>query len=219
MADNISISVQSRTALGKKNKALRRSGFIPVHVYGQGKDPLSLQVTLAELRGTLREAGSTTPVTVTIDGGDQSVTLVRDIAVHPVTGALLHVDFMRVDIAAEVQAVVPTTLINIEDAPGTRGGAGVVTQAIYEISVLAKPFDIPSEIEVDCSVLVDLEADITAGELVLPDGVTLESDPKSRIAWIQPPRVVEEVAPDEEVEGEEAEGDAAEGVEDAPAEE
>ena len=193
MADIISISLQSRTAFGKKNRALRRAGLIPVHVYGEGKEPLSLQVASAELRSTMRAAGATTPVTVKVDGGDESVTLVREIAVHPVSGALLHVDFMRVDVASEVQAIVPVTLLNEEEAPGTRGGAGVVTQAIYEISVLARPFDIPSHIEVDCMVLVDLEAEIKAGDLVLPAGVTLESDPDARVAWIQPPRVVEEV--------------------------
>ena len=209
MADNISLSVQTRTTLGKKNKALRRSGLIPVHVYGQGEDPLALQVNSTELRSTLRAAGATTPVTVKIDGGGQSVTLVRQISVHPVSGDLLHVDFMRVDVTSEVQAIVPLTLVNTEEAPGIRGGAGVVTQAIYDISVRAKPFDIPNEIEVDCMVLVDLDVDIKAQDLVLPSGVTLESDPESRIAWIQPPRVVEEVAATDEVE---------EGVETADAE-
>lgn len=213
MADNILLSVQSRTTFGNHNKALRRTGVIPVHVYGQGKDPLSLQVALAELRSTLREAGATTPVTVKVDGGDESVTLVRDIAVHPVSGDILHVDFMRVDIAETVQAVVPLTLINDEEAPGIRGGAGVVTQAIYEISVLAKPFDIPNEIMVDSLVLVDLEAEIKAGDLVMPPGVTLDSDADARIAWIQPPRVAEEVTPVDEGEGEESEAgdEAAEG--------
>jgi large subunit ribosomal protein L25 len=212
MADNISISVQPRTSFGKKNRALRRAGIIPVHVYGQKEEPLSLQVELAELRPTLRAAGATTPVTVKVEGGGESVTLVREIKVHPVSGDVLHVDFMRVDVASEVQAVVPLTLINTEEAPGIRGGAGVVTQAVYEVTVRARPFDIPNEIEVDCTVLVDLEADIKASELVLPNNVHLESDPDARIAWIQPPRVIEEVEP---VEGEEgAEGEGAEGDED-----
>lgn len=209
MADNISLSVQPRTAMGKKNKALRRSGQIPLHVYGQGKDPLALQVSISELRATLKAAGATSPVNVKVDGGDSAVTLVRDIAVHPVSGDILHVDFMRVNITEEVQAVVPITLINEEEAPGIRGGAGTVTQGAYEVSVLARPFDIPSEIEVDCTVLVDLEADIKAADLVLPAGVTLDTDPELRIAWIQPPRVIEDTADAEEEEG--AEGEAEEG--------
>lgn len=210
MADTISLSVQPRSTFGKKNKALRRLGLVPVHVYGQDKEPLSLQVENLVLRSTLRQAGATTPVTIQVDGGEETVTLVREIAVHPVSGNLLHVDFMRVNIAQEVQAEVPLRLINDEDAPGTRGGAGVVTQGTYEISVNALPFDIPSEIEVDCSVLIDLETDIKASELTLPNGVTLLSDADTRIAWIQPPRVVEEVAAAEIGDGEEG-AEAAEG--------
>ncbi len=223
MADNISITVQPRTTFGKKNKALRRSGMIPVHVYGQDQDPLSLQVDLSTLRVTLREAGATTPVRVKVDGGEEAVTLVREIRVHPVSNDILHVDFMRVNIAEEVEAEVPLTTINEEEAPGTRGGAGVVTQAVYEITVSALPFDIPSEIIVDCIVLEDLESDIKVGDLVLPPGVTLVSDPEARVAWIQPPRVLEEP---EEVEGEEgeegeegAEGEEGEGDGDGDSEE
>ena len=207
MADNITLSVTPRTTFGKKNRALRRTGVVPVHVYGQDQAPLAVQAGIAELRVALRAAGSTTPVTVNVAGGENAVTLVRDIAFHPVNGSILHVDFMRVNVTEAVEAVVPLVMINEEDAPGTRGGAGVVTQAIYEITVLAKPFDIPHEVEVDCSVLVDLETDIKAGDMKLPAGVELVSDADARIAWIQPPRV----STDEEEagEGEEAaEGEA-----------
>jgi large subunit ribosomal protein L25 len=203
MADNITLSVTPRTTFGKKNRALRRTGIVPVHVYGQNQTPLAAQAGIAELRVALRAAGSTTPVTVSMAGGENAVTLVRDIALHPVNGSILHVDFMRVDVSEAVEAVVPLVIVNEENAPGTRGGAGVVTQAVYEITVLAKPFDIPREIEVDCLVLVDLEADIKAGDLKLPAGVELVSDADARIAWIQPPRVSTE--DNEAAEGEEGE--------------
>jgi large subunit ribosomal protein L25 len=205
MAENITLAVTPRTTFGKKNRALRRTGVIPVHVYGQDQAPLALQAGIAELRVALRAAGATTPVTVNVDGGENAVTLVRDIAVHPVNGSILHVDFMRVNVTEAVEAVVPLTLINEEEAPGTRGGAGVVTQAVYEITVLAKPFDIPHEIEVDCTVLIDLDVDIKAGDLTLPNGVELVSDADARVAWIQPPRVATE---DEGIEGEEGEAGA-----------
>jgi large subunit ribosomal protein L25 len=201
MADNISLAVEPRTALGKKNKALRRTGNVPVHVYGLSADSLTLQVERLALRATIREAGHTTPVTVQVAGGEQVVTLIREVRVHPVSGDILHVDFMRVDVQEAVEAVVPVTLINEEDAPGIRGGAGTVTQAVYELTVSARPFDIPHQIEVDCTVLVDLEADITAGDVKLPAGVELITDPDTRIAWIQPPRVSEAPAA---VEGEAA---------------
>ena len=48
----------------------------------------------------------------------------------------------------------------------------------------------PSELEADCSVLVDLDAAILSNDIILGDGVSLSSSSDDRIAWIQPPRVV-----------------------------
>jgi len=213
MADNISIAVEPRTAFGKKNKALRRTGKVPVHVYGLKEESLALQVEGYVLRSTIREAGRTTPVTVKVEGGEDAVTLIREVRVHPVSGDLLHVDFMRVDVQEVVEAVVPVNLINEEEAPGIRGGAGTVTQGAYDVTVRARPFDIPSEILADCSVLEDLDMDIKASQLPLAAGVELITDPDTRIAWIQPPRVAEEPIPGEGAEGEEGE-EGEEGAED-----
>ena len=126
--------------------------------------------------------------------------MVRNISTHPVTDKLVHVDFLRVDMEKAIEVQVPVTLINQEDAPGTRGGAGVVTQGTYEVTILAKPLEIPSVLEADCSILEDLEMSVYAKDLIIPDGAVLNSDPEVQIAWIQPPRVqeVEEVAASEE---------------------
>ena len=97
-------------------------------------------------------------------------------------------------------------MINQDKAPGTAGGAGVVTQGTFEITVRAKPFDMPNELEADCSVLDDLEATILSSDIMLGEGVSLSSSSDDRIAWIQPPRVVVEETADSE-EGTSEEGD------------
>ena len=201
--DQIHIDVEPRKALGKKNKALRRIGKIPVHVYGLKEKALSLQADGESVRLALRKAGATTPVTVKIDGGEETVTMIREVSRHPVSGDLLHVDFMRVNTQQEIEALVPVTLIRTEEAPGIRGGAGVVTQGIYDVNLRARPFDMPNTIEVDCSVLIDLGSVIVANDLNLPTRVLLASDPNVRIAWIQPPRVIEEDLVDEVEEADE----------------
>ena len=185
------LDADTRTATGKKNRALRANGVIPIHVYGLDDEPAMLQVEEKRLTNILREAGRTAPVTITSSGGKSDVTLVRDVATHPVSGNLLHVDFLRVDATQAVQAPVPVILINQELAPGIRGGAGFVTQGVYEVTVEARPSDIPQSIQADCEVLETLNHAILAGELLLGDNVVLASDPTDRIAWIQPPRVSE----------------------------
>ena len=207
--DKITLKADSRTALGKKNRALRRKGITPIHMYGLNEDSESLQADSGDLRNVLREAGRTTPVTLELGNGKDTVTIVREIARHAVSGEIQHVDFQRVDIQQEVETPVPVTLSGQEDAPGTAGGAGVVTQGTFEILVRAKPFDVPNEIIVDCSGLMEIDSSITAGEVVLPSGVTLAGSEDDRIAWIQPPRVTAE---EDRVAAEEGEEEGAEGV-------
>ena len=122
--DAITLNVENRTAFGKKNRALRRSGITPVHMYGLNQDSESLQANAKELLVTLRTAGRTTPVTLKVADGGDTVTIIREIARHAVSGDIQHVDFQRVDVQQEVETPVPITLIGQEEAPGTAGGAG-----------------------------------------------------------------------------------------------
>ena len=91
--DQIVLSAQTRTATGKKTRALRRQGVTPIHVYGLADPPLSLQARSSQVMAVLRSAGYTTPVSVSVDGKNEAVTLVREIDKHPVTGSIRHVDF------------------------------------------------------------------------------------------------------------------------------
>lgn len=219
--DAVTLNVEARTALGKKNRALRRQGITPIHMYGLKEDSESLQVDENELRVALRAAGRTTPVTLKVAGSKETVTIVRQIARHAVTGHIQHVDFQRVDVQQLVETPVPIALIGQEDAPGTAGGTGVVTQGTFELLVRAKPFDVPNEIIIDCSGLEEIDSTILAGEVQLPEGVELAGAEDERVAWVQPPRVTAEedlmpaageVEEGEVVEGEE--GEAGEGEED-----
>lgn len=204
--DELVLEAAPRTAMGKKNRALRAKGIIPIHVYGLNEAPLSLQTDIRRLVNVVRSAGRTSPVVVKSPQGDADVTLVREIATHPVSGDLLHVDFLRVDPDQTVEAPVPVVLFNQDIAPGTRGGAGFVTQGVYEVVLSARPGEIPQHLEADCIVLETLDDAILASELALPAGATLAGDPDERVAWIQPPRVIaedlEEEDEEELVEGE-----------------
>ena len=184
----IILKTETRKTFGKRNKSLRKNGIIPINMYGLG-DSISLQVNEDILYKTLKEVGYTTPLKISIGGKEETYTLVRNISIHPVTDKVIHVDFLRVNLDKPIEAQVPILLINQEDAPGIRGGAGVVTQGVYEVTVLAKPLEIPSELTADCSVLEDLEMYLYSKDLDLPEGAELISDEDAQIAWIQPPRV------------------------------
>ena len=202
------LDADPRVAMGKKNRALRRNGIVPIHVYGLDESPRALQAQASPLVSTIRSAGRTTPVTVKVSDGTESVTLIRDVAVHPVSGEPLHVDFLRVDVTQTVVAPVPVELINQDNAPGTLGGAGVVTQGLYEVMLEARPGDMPSSVIADCTVLTSLDVAIHSSDLELGQGVSIAGDPDERVAWIQPPRVSGDI--DEGEEEAEAESEASE---------
>lgn len=212
--ERVTLKTSVRTTVGKRVRSLRHQGITPVHVYGPGGGPLTLQAPSDRLHAALSAAGRTTPVMIEIDGVDGAeVTLVRDVAQHAVTGAVQHVDFMRVDPDKPVEVSVPITLRG--EAPGTRGGAGFVTQGLYHILVIAKPFEVPSELFADVSTLVSLESAVRVGDLEFPGGAQPMADTETMVAWIQVPRAaVEEeveVAPEEEGEAEEGAEEAAAG--------
>ena len=211
----LTLETKNRNTFGKKNTALRRSGIIPINMYGLGES-ISLEVKEDTLYKTLKKVGYTTPLKISIEGKNETYTLVRNISTHPVTDKLVHVDFLRVDMEKPIEVQVPITLINQEEAPGTRGGAGVVTQGTYEVTILAKPLEIPSALEADCSVLENLEMYVYAKDLMIPDGATLNTDPEVQIAWIQPPRVQVEDEIDDSEEGEEGEEGSEESTVEGP---
>jgi len=210
--ERVTLKASPREMLGKRVRSLRRQGITPIHLYGPGGDPLSLQAPSDRLHAALSAAGRTTPVTIEVEGADgQEVTLVRDVGRHAVTGDVQHVDFMRVDPDKRVEVSVPVVLRG--EAPGTRGGAGFVTQGLYQVTVAAKPFEMPSEIVVDVSALVDLDSVMRVEDLVFPGEAQPTMDPTTMVAWIQLPRVVAEeeveVAPEEAEAAEEGAEEAA----------
>lgn len=199
--DQVILSARPRTARGKKNGALRRDGVVPLHLYGLNGPPLNLQATLADVRVVLREAGLTTPVRVQVQGGEDTVTVIREIARHPVSGAMWHVDLLRVDPEKPVEVPVPLRLVNASTAPGIRGGAGVVTQGMYDVTVRARPFDVPKELVVECMKLEAFDSAIKVADLAYPQGVVPAGNVDALVAWIQAPRVTKVEEPVAAAEG------------------
>ena len=83
----------------------------------------------------------------------------------------------------------------------------MVEQLLFNLSIEAKPEDIPTDIEVDVSAL-EINDQIRLGELTIPPGVTVNHEEDELVVQVIPPRVEEEPEP---VEGEEVEGEGEEG--------
>ena len=212
--DQLTLTLSPRDVTGKKVKALRRNGLVPVHLYGSKTEALSLQVEAGLLRRLLVRAGANIPVNVEVEGQkNENICFVREVQRHPVTEEVLHADFLRVEATQTVTAEVPVILQGEPSA--VRDMGGTLIQPLSTIGVEALPMNMPAGIYVDVSHLDDFEKSVRVGDLQVPEGSAILRDPDEMIARVLQPRVeeepeVEEVAEEgAEVEGEEAEAEAA----------
>ena len=211
--DTIILTVSPRTVTGKKVKVLRREGVVPVHMFGRGIESQSLQADLRVLSLVLPQAGTNVPISLDVDGQDgENVCFVRQVQRHPVTEALLHVDFQRVDVSQKVTAEVPIVVEGVSVA--VQEMEGTLLQPLASVTVEALPLSMPTAFTIDISVLEDFDKTIRVETLETGEDVTILNDPEEMIATVVRPRVEEEEVPEvEELEG----GEGEEGEEGAEA--
>jgi large subunit ribosomal protein L25 len=212
-AQATALPVALREPSGSRSaRRLRREGNIPGIVYGGGEDPLAFQVDERTLRLALQNAGAV--LELQVDGGTTTPVVVKDLVRHPVNGATVHLDLLRVRLDQAIQATVVLELVGGDDSPGAKEG-GVLEQVTRELTVEALPNDIPDSLEHDVSQLV-IGDTVTLESINAPEGVTLVDDPETVIAIVSAPRLQVEEEPEIESETEvvgegegAAEGDAA----------
>jgi large subunit ribosomal protein L25 len=212
-----SLKLQPRAVIGKKVKALRRQGIVPVHMYGKGTEPLALQVENQVLQRVLTIAGTNIPLSVEVDGKEgDSLCFVREVQRHPVTEGLLHVDFMSVDVTETVQAEVPIVISG--NAPAVLEMGGTLLQPLQSLLVESLPMNIPPSFELDVSQLDDFEKGIFVRDVAAAADVTMVTDPDELIARVSAPRIEVEDVEAELEEGVEEGDEEGEGEEEAAGE-
>jgi large subunit ribosomal protein L25 len=196
-AEETTLTVAPREIDGSRAvRRLRRSGYVPGIVYGGDADPVPFQVHARELRNALAHGGAV--IQLTLDGAQTPVVL-KDHHRHPVTGNMLHVDMLRVNLSVRIHATVVVELVNADDAPGVKGG-GVLEQVTREVNIEALPNEIPDTIELDVS-SVEVGDTVYLSALTPPAGVTLLDDLEETVlASVLAPKL--SVETDDEIETE-----------------
>ena len=186
------VAAEKRATFGKgANRKLRAKGLIPAIVYGEKKESIPVAIDPKVLTQILRsEAGANTIFDLQVKGIDQKENvMVKDYQLEPVEHSLLHADLIRVAMDHTLMLSVQLELVGTPIGVKQEGGMLDFVSRAIEISCL--PADIPEKIKVDVSGLAigDL---IRAGELLIPERVTLESDAGLVIAHVEAPKVEEE---------------------------
>jgi len=217
--EQIELEVATREVLGKKVRFLRRQGTTPVHLFGHGIESEALQCDTAQLQRVLAQAGRTKLVDLKLDKAKKPRKIViREIQRNPQTGDLLHVDFYQVRMAEKIKVDVPIVLVG--EAPALKLKENMLVQDLTSLTIESLPDEIPASVELDLSLLTEVEQLIRVKEIILSEGVTVLTDPEHTVVKIssRPVEKIEEVVEEEVVEGV-AEEEAAEAREKLPEEE
>ena len=182
--------VEARQVTGKKVAALRRAGILPGNIFGKGIESESIQLQTELLASTLKAAVANEVIDLKVGSGSARPVVIHKISRNPLNGSFLHADFYQVQLREKMHADVPIVLVGESEAVNTYNG--VLLETLNSVQVEALPLDLPSSIEVDISVIKELEGSIHVGALSVPAGVTILTDPELMIVKVASPRVEEE---------------------------
>lgn len=144
----VSLSGSLRSNVGKKDAAdLRREGRVPCVNYGTGKQT---HFHISKLEGE-RMVNTPHVYMVELDvEGQKSKAIIQEVQHHPVSGHILHIDFLEVVANEPIKVKLPIRLTGF--AVGVRSG-GKLRQNFRKVAVLGMEKDLPEAIEIDITPL------------------------------------------------------------------
>jgi large subunit ribosomal protein L25 len=156
------LNVENRTIKGKRVRTLRREGLLPAVIYKNNLDSVLIQMPYGEFVKVFKQAGKTHVIDITVDKIKYS-TIVHDIDIDPIKSIPRHIDFLAVDLNISINTQVPITIVG--EARGVKENGLVLTQMIKELEVSCLPDNIPEQIEVDVTKLLDIGDHVSVADL------------------------------------------------------
>ncbi len=189
------LNAEVRTGTGKgAARQARREGYVPGIVYGNGQEPVALNLKYHYLLKHLK-AGRflQTLFNLKVPGHPDVHVVCRGVQRDVVKDTPTHVDFMRLNDESRIVLHIHVDFINQDKCIGLkRGGVLTVVRNEVELEVLAG--DIPDHITVDLEGR-NIGDVIHINDVVLPEGAKPTIARNFVIANIAPPKGIVEEAP------------------------
>ncbi len=190
--DAITLNLDVRDVHGKAVKHLRREGQVPAVIHDHGKPSVVVQGEYIAMLKVWRQAGKHHPVQLKA-GKHEYTALIKTAEFDPQKHLLTHVVFNAVGKNQKVEAEIPIRPIYSEGneaSPAERAGLVVLSQ-LDTVQVKATPSQLPDFLEYDAEKLVEIGDHVTVADLVVPDGVEVETEMEHAVATVYEPSALQ----------------------------
>lgn len=209
---DITVELQKRETVRKGLNALRRTGSVPAVIHDHGKPSILVMGNDVALGKVYQQAGKHHAVQLKVAGKDH-LAIIKQVDFEPKKHTIQHIVFQAIKQDEKIQTEVPIVLEG--DIPAEKAGLMIITN-VNQVEVEALPKDLPDQLVVDATKLVEIGDKLHISDVVVPNGVVVVTEPETTIA------VVEETKAqmsEESTEGAEEATEASAETTEAPAEE
>ena len=195
------LTAKTREAKGTASAGrLRRTGWFPAVVYGEGRPGLDIQLNEHDFVMMLRTHRSENMIVdLAVENNDKPFkVMLKAMQHHPLTGRVIHVDFYEVSMTRKIEIEVPVKLVGVPTGVANEGG--ILEHVLRTLTVQCLPGDLIEEFALDVTALAigktlrvrDVPVDAAKYKVL--------SDPDQVVAAVAAPRTEEEEKAEAEAE-------------------
>jgi len=174
------LTAEPRTDFGTRTtRALRKTGRIPVVIYGHNQPVETVSLVLEEVELALSQGART--LKIEMDGKTEQH-LVKEVQYDHFGHSPIHLDLTRVALDERVQVRIG---IDLRGVPKGISEGGSLDQHLSDLEIECLVTEIPETLHPLVTEL-GLEETLFVKDLELPPGVTVLTDPDERVATVRP---------------------------------
>lgn len=187
----LSLTVEKRDMKVGPDK-VRDGGKIPAVFYGPKEPSTSVAISMIEFKKVWKKAGESS-VIILKDGSSEHEALIHEVDIHPLSGEPRHADFYVIEKGKKVSVDVQLVFSGV--SPAVKDKGAILIKVLREVEVEAAPKDLPHELIVDISKLIEFSDVIHISDIAVPVGVEIKAKPEDIVASVAEAKEEVEAAP------------------------
>ena len=165
------ITIEVSKGMYATSKEARKNGRIPIVYYSKEIEATNFSADYQEFRRAYNKAGKSSIITLIDENKEEYEAIAHELQYHPVTDDIMHVDLMAIKKGQKMTTEVPIKFIG--ESIAIREMSGIFMSGKDTVNIECLPKDLPHEIEVDISPLVNFNTSLTVGDIKVGEEITI----------------------------------------------